>query len=143
MADTVYSGCRFRSRLEARWAVFFDAVGILWVYLPEESTPEYSPDFWLPEHQWHVEVLPLEGESCEDRRKQISHFDDHPPDGSNGSLCSMGVLILRGLPQTFTLDFFRVAEGKKETWHLLLRCGIDFDKLPAAIAATLAAKFTE
>ena len=26
--ETVYKGYRFRSRLEARWAVFFDACGV-------------------------------------------------------------------------------------------------------------------
>lgn len=26
--ETSYAGCRFRSRLEARWAVFFDTLGI-------------------------------------------------------------------------------------------------------------------
>ena len=26
--DTVYNGYKFRSRLEARWAVFFDEIGI-------------------------------------------------------------------------------------------------------------------
>ena len=29
--QTVYKGCRFRSRLEARGAVFFDTLGIAWV----------------------------------------------------------------------------------------------------------------
>ena len=28
--ETRYKGCRFRSRLEARWAVFFDALGVRW-----------------------------------------------------------------------------------------------------------------
>ena len=28
--ETKYKGFRFRSRLEARWAVFFDALGIEW-----------------------------------------------------------------------------------------------------------------
>lgn len=28
--ETKYKGYRFRSRLEARWAVFFDALGISW-----------------------------------------------------------------------------------------------------------------
>ena len=32
---TRYAGCRFRSRLEARWAVFFDAAQIGWNYEPE------------------------------------------------------------------------------------------------------------
>jgi len=29
---TEYAGCTFRSRLEARWAVFFDAMRIEWQY---------------------------------------------------------------------------------------------------------------
>jgi hypothetical protein len=30
--QTRYSGRYFRSRLEARWAVFFDALGLKWDY---------------------------------------------------------------------------------------------------------------
>ncbi len=30
--ETIYNGFRFRSRLEARWAVFFDAVEIKYEY---------------------------------------------------------------------------------------------------------------
>lgn len=33
--QTRYKGYNFRSRLEARWAVFFDALGIKWEYEPE------------------------------------------------------------------------------------------------------------
>jgi len=33
--ETRYSGCRFHSRLEARWAVFFDSLGLVWDYEPE------------------------------------------------------------------------------------------------------------
>lgn len=33
--ETQYKGYRFRSRLEARWAVFFDVLGIQWEYEPE------------------------------------------------------------------------------------------------------------
>jgi hypothetical protein len=47
--ETVYRGCRFRSRLEARWAVFFQTLGVRWEYEPEGfklSTGEwYLPDF--------------------------------------------------------------------------------------------------
>jgi hypothetical protein len=52
--ETRYSGCRFRSRLEARWAVFFDAIGVTWEYEPQgylvgaEPQKPYLPDFWLP-----------------------------------------------------------------------------------------------
>lgn len=49
--ETVYKGYRFRSRLEARWAVFFDAMGIKWEYEKEGYDLDgvwYLPDFWLP-----------------------------------------------------------------------------------------------
>jgi len=46
--ETVYKGYRFRSRLEARWAVFFDALGVRWEYEPEGFNVGgiyYLPDF--------------------------------------------------------------------------------------------------
>lgn len=50
--QTRYRGYRFRSRLEARWAVFFDALGIPWEYEKQgyvlQSGECYLPDFWLP-----------------------------------------------------------------------------------------------
>lgn len=33
--ETEYGGYKFRSRLEARWAVFFDMLGIKWEYEEE------------------------------------------------------------------------------------------------------------
>ena len=33
--QTQYQGRLFRSRLEARWAVFLDALGVRWQYEPE------------------------------------------------------------------------------------------------------------
>lgn len=59
--ETSYAGCRFRSRLEARWAVFFDSLGIIWEYEPQgytvgpDATP-YLPDFWFPEMKLWAEV---------------------------------------------------------------------------------------
>lgn len=47
--ETTYKGYRFRSRLEARWAVFFDALGVRWEYEPEGydlgEAGWYLPDF--------------------------------------------------------------------------------------------------
>jgi hypothetical protein len=58
--ETTYAGCRFRSRLEARWAVFFDHLGTPWEYEPEgvvtEDGTKYLPDFWLPEMRLWAEV---------------------------------------------------------------------------------------
>lgn len=49
--QTEYNGFKFRSRAEARWAVFFDACGIEWEYEPEgfelEDGTMYLPDFLL------------------------------------------------------------------------------------------------
>jgi hypothetical protein len=49
--ETRYKGYRFRSRLEARWAVFFDALGYSWEYEPEGFDlgfgVRYLPDFRL------------------------------------------------------------------------------------------------
>lgn len=49
--ETIYNGHKFRSRLEARYAVFMDNLGIDWVYEYEGyKLPSgcYLPDFWLP-----------------------------------------------------------------------------------------------
>lgn len=48
--ETSYKGYRFRSRLEARWAVFFDALGAKWEYEREGyhlPSGDYLPDFFL------------------------------------------------------------------------------------------------
>lgn len=68
--ETKYKGCRFRSRLEARWAVFFDALGIKWEYEPEgfeldDVGTRYLPDFWLPGFNsdgLYVEIKPEGGD---------------------------------------------------------------------------------
>lgn len=50
--ETRYNGHRFRSRTEARWAVFFDTAGIPYEYEPEGfmlgDGIQYLPDFYLP-----------------------------------------------------------------------------------------------
>lgn len=49
--ETIYKGYKFRSRLEARWAVFFDACNVKWEYEPEGydlgNGVYYLPDFLL------------------------------------------------------------------------------------------------
>src|ERR1041384_7453009 len=56
---TPYAGVRFRSRLEARWAAFFDLVGWKWEYEPLDLTG-YIPDFILAFHKpLLVEVKPI------------------------------------------------------------------------------------
>lgn len=57
--ETVYNGYRFRSRLEARWAVFFDTLGVKYEYEKEGYEVNgtwYLPDFWLPQQECWFEV---------------------------------------------------------------------------------------
>lgn len=71
--ETRYAGHRFRSRLEARWAVFFDTLGIKWEYEPQGfhigpypacetdsglyiRERDYLPDFLLTDCGTWVEV---------------------------------------------------------------------------------------
>lgn len=60
--DTIYNGYRFRSRLEARWAVFFDVLNITYEYEKEgfdlDNSILYLPDFWLPQVNMWAEVKP-------------------------------------------------------------------------------------
>ena len=58
--QTRYKGYHFRSRLEARWAVYFDAIGWEWLYETEGFSlgggDFYLPDFLLPECGLWIEV---------------------------------------------------------------------------------------
>jgi hypothetical protein len=58
--QTRYAGCHFRSRLEARYAVFLDALGIKWEYEMEGydlgGLGYYLPDFFLKELNYFIEI---------------------------------------------------------------------------------------
>lgn len=66
--ETVYKGYRMRSRLEARWGIFLDVLGIEWEYEREGFTLQdgrgYLPDFWLPSFGggMYAEVKPAGGD---------------------------------------------------------------------------------
>lgn len=61
--ETIYNGYRFRSRLEARWAVFFSEANINYEYETEGfdlNGEWYLPDFWLPDFKVFVEIKPFD-----------------------------------------------------------------------------------
>lgn len=130
---TFYAGHYFRSRLEARWAVFFDTFGIKWEYEKEGySLPSgpYLPDFWLPEVSlrdgkpgvW-VEIKPAMY-TQEEERKAIELA------GETGApvmiLCGSGFYIGNG-----TYEGFQVQVEKKTKEEMLAEVGFgtfdDFD----------------
>lgn len=121
--ETYYNGYRFRSRLEARWAVFFDEVGIEYEYEMEGYTFNknvyYLPDFYLPSLKTFVEIKPHG--SCEiafkdgkyvptfsdvDEKKILSAMHEMP----NGKTC---FLIVCGDPY----DAFPHMTGTNDMAH--------------------------
>jgi hypothetical protein len=56
---TWYGKNWFRSKLEAKWAVFYDQLGLSWRYEPgpfDLGDRTYTPDFWIEEWRCHVEI---------------------------------------------------------------------------------------
>lgn len=57
--ETKYKGYNFRSRVEARWAIFFDQIGLPYRYEEEGYDLDgtwYLPDFWVPDWNAWVEI---------------------------------------------------------------------------------------
>lgn len=72
--ETHYNNYRFRSRLEAKHAVFFDALGVKYEYEKEGFEFEgmrYLPDFWLPDYDCFVEIKGQEPTEEERRKAQL------------------------------------------------------------------------
>ena len=89
---TGYAGHTFRSRTEARWAVFFDQLDLRWEYEPEGVVlgdgSRYLPDFWMPDMHLWIEVKPS-GEVEDDAWKKAEMLVE---------LLEQPVLVLNGLP---------------------------------------------
>lgn len=70
--ETRYNGRHYRSRLEARWAVFFDTLGLSYEYEPEGfefDGMRYLPDFYIREWDAYVEIKGTLAAANDDRRK--------------------------------------------------------------------------
>lgn len=89
--NTGYNGYLFRSRLEARWAVFFDEMEIKYEYELEgfefENGVRYLPDFYLPEMDLYVEIKPSFGIVEE---KDVEKFDAFALTGNKNLLLIIG-----------------------------------------------------
>lgn len=102
--ETYYNGYRFRSRLEARWAVFFDYMGIKYEYEYEgfeidfEDGPlRYLPDFWFPEYELFGEVKGVDcrGQIPQKDAEKMSWMIDF------GGPCANGIILLGNLPNPY------------------------------------------
>lgn len=111
--DTRYAGFEFRSRTEARWAVFFDALGVDWEYEKEGfelPSGRYLPDFWLPRLNGWIEV---KGETPTSKeRRLLGELIDAsgccaavvtgPPDGGRASAVLECAKTYGGSPSRLT-----------------------------------------
>jgi len=97
--DTDYKGYKFRSRLEARWAVFFEELDLLWKYEPERikltNGDPYLPDFYLPEKEFWLEIKPV--------KKSVSNWPDHPalqnfPSKHTNNAANRQFYLIKGRP---------------------------------------------
>src|SRR5580765_22806 len=99
--ETWYGQNLFRSRLEARWAVFMDTAGIRWAYEPswitvdmsETGGPVYNwrPDFQLEDGRW-VEV---KGQLSPAEHERLLLMAQAVSDGDAGG----DVIVLGHLPE--------------------------------------------
>lgn len=99
-----YKGRHWRSHLEARWAVFFDKLGIVWAYEPQgykmADGSTYLPDFLLPRHQLWAEVRPS-GEHFEFDLNRLGRFVRERSlsmDGTRARRWPSSLLVLGDIP---------------------------------------------
>lgn len=118
--ETVYDGYRFRSRLEARWAVFFNAAGIKYVYEPQGFVgfdgSKYLPDFYLPDEGVYAEVKGYDEKLAEDWDKIANAID------FESTPVSEGLLLLGEIPNPEKFDYGRVPIFSHLYWHKGVVC---------------------
>lgn len=107
---TYYKGYKFRSRLEARWAVFFDACGVKWEYEPEGfdlgDGLYYLPDFLLRGVQLRGYVgdlwVEVKGQMTEESARKILAFsgvnDESDDPDHNEFVVKRPILVVGPIP---------------------------------------------
>jgi len=114
--ETIYRGYRFRSRLEARWAVFFTTAGVAFQYEPEGfrlPSGWYLPDFFLPTFTAYLEVKPLPSPLVSMAEQQII-FNRLEPE-EEGWLESVIPKLPEILPREVRLGCELVAHSSRDT----------------------------
>lgn len=106
--ETEYNGYKFRSRLEARWAVFFDTLGIKYEYEPEGyygfDDTKYLPDFRLRIGNENVfaEVKGCDTQLDKDWQKIANSID------FASTPISSGLLILGDIPNPNEIGYGKI-----------------------------------
>jgi hypothetical protein len=127
--QTRYGGHHFRSRLEARWAVFFDSMEFDWDYEPEgfvlSSGAHYLPDFRVVSPQGHLhwyEIKPrhvVEDPKFREFSGSVSHFSEV---GEEYVAPTQTATLLSGDPMDWVESIY--GEGAVPQGGVCPRCGI-------------------
>ena len=91
---TYYAGVRFRSRLEASYAMALDGLGVRWSYETEGYEIEgtfYLPDIYLPKIKTFLEIKGPLVPGLEKAHKLYTHLNRDQPEGLWHSPCFMVV----------------------------------------------------
>lgn len=117
--ETRYKGYRFRSRLEARWAVFFDALGLKWEYEPEgfelPNGVRYLPDFRVTSPQGVVSWYEIKAPGKAADSKMDALEASMAPSGGE-SATDLSFVTLEGDPLLVTYE-------NKPRMNICPRCG--------------------
>lgn len=139
--ETRYKGYRFRSRLEARWAVAFDAMEFRWAYEPEGFTTPfggYLPDFLVNDVAW-AEVKPTNPALIsENEWARMEWFAKNNP--------SKALLVLCGEPRPMRTVFFGRLDEHHDRHDVIAgyargEGGPPDERWERAVAAARAARF--
>lgn len=120
--ETHYNGLHFRSRLEARWAVFFDKMKVPYVYESEGYVIEnqcgcddcnglnnwwYLPDFYLPSLGCFAEIKGTIESPSNDYYCMLAsaiEYGGQLPGVGNSLGSTRGILWLMDVPNPVTID---------------------------------------
>jgi hypothetical protein len=113
----VWGNYTFRSQLEARWAIFFDVLGIRYLYEPKlmrlmrpgVEDLFYRFDFYLPDH---CAILEIKGEKPEQREKmhllakqcRQNVYTFYGDVGTPDAACKRGAFVDYGDDYYFQID---------------------------------------
>jgi hypothetical protein len=124
---TVYKGVQFRSRLEARWAAFFDLQDIQWEYEPVELAgyiPDFQIKFFPAAQPWLFEVKPAANhaeffDAC--RKIDRSRWDSVAyVGGTSPNICVVRVQTIQDVVVGGTLHF-----AGEPRWHASTAFALD------------------
>jgi len=127
---TLYNGIVFRSRLEAKWATFFDLIGWEWAYEPS-AINGYNPDFII---RAKSEAFPTKQIICEIKPALLLNKDEIDIIFNKYKSLPAHILILDDMPFEKTNGLIKIGtgsqfwgeHGRSEMEDLVLKTKDDF-----------------